>query len=221
MKIALNSLLLVVLVIFTACKDENPNGNDENSTHLPNNSNSGELLKPKEYEQEIEIVFQENKDNTSLENKLLQAVNLCNPNEKDLKNYLVPACDSKFFKVYPLIDKNSLETNFLVLCRSGVQGFPMRRILVFTKENDQYITTNTFLADLVGMETSKSSEYKDLIVQFMDTDENRFECRYVWREGRYAYDKVMKINGNKIKAQYLDSMRVEIGREISRLKLSY
>ena len=99
--------------------------------------------------------------------------------------------------------------------------FPMRRILVYVKEGDEYVVTNTFLADLIGMESSTKSSYKDLILQFMDEDENRFECRYVWKEGRYSYNMTMKINRNKIKAQYLDSMKVVIANEIKRMKLSY
>lgn len=212
--------LLSLLVIVFSCKTQTT-AEDENTNVSSEEMNSSKTLKPKEYEEEMEIVFQDNQPNTSLDNKLLKAVNLCNPDQKDLKNYMVPACDAKFFELFPLISKETMEDNFLVLCRSGVHGFPMRRVLVFVKENGQYVTTNTFVADLVGMEKSKTSEYKDIILQFMDTDENRFECRYKWREGRYAYDKVMKINGNRIKPQYLDSMKVEIGREISRLKLSY
>ncbi len=215
-------ILVFSLLAFFSCKNDSDDLEDPtNSSNSTQSDSESKLEKPKEYEEEVEVIFQENKENTSVENKLLQAVNLCNPTQKDMKNYLSPACDSKFFKVLPLISAKTIEDNFLVVCRSGVQGFPLRRILIFTKENEQYTTTNTFMADLIGMETSKVSEYKDLILQFMDTDENRFECRYKWREGRYAYDKVIKINGNKIKPQYLDSMKVVIGGEINRLKLSY
>jgi hypothetical protein len=220
MKVSIKIILLSFTVLLYSCKT---NSTSENLNQTNNENSEAGITngKPKEYEEEMEVVFQDSKPNTSLDNKLLKAVNLCNGDQKDLKNYMVPACNAKFFELFPLISKETFEDNFLVLCRSGVHGFPMRRVLVFVKENNQYTTANTFVADLIGMEKSKTSEYKDLILQFMDTDENRFECRYKWRDGRYSYDKVMKINGNKIKPQYLDSMKVEIGREISRLKLSY
>ncbi|MBN9295061.1 MAG: hypothetical protein J0G96_13875 [Flavobacteriia bacterium] len=213
-------LSLLALTVLTACK-ENSNEGEEGVSGDSGSSSESAPIKPKEYEEEIEVIFQDSKANTPLEDSLLKAVNLCNPDQKDLKNYMSPSCNSKFFEVFPLVNKATMRDRFLVLCRSGVHGFPVRRVIVFEKENGTYMTTNTFVADLVAMEKSKNSEYKDLILQFMDTDENRFECRYTWREGRYAYDKVMKINGNRIKTQYLDSMKVEIGREISRLRLSY
>lgn len=219
MKLATLFLLFCLTFINFSCKT------DTSEREVINNSTEDggktTILPKKEYEEEIQVIFQDNKPNTSVENKLLTAVNLCNEKQTDLKNYMVPACNSKFFDVFPLVSQSTIEENFLVLCRSGVHGFPVRRILVYVKENGQYVVANTLVADLIGMEKSKTSEYKDLIVQFMDLDENRFECRYKWREGRYTYDKVMKINGNRIKAQYLDSMKVEIGREIGRLKLSY
>lgn len=211
---------LLVLVALTACK-ENSSDMEEGTSGEPGSGTGSALIKPKEYEEEIEVIFQDSKANTPLEDSLLKAVNLCNPNQQDLKNYMSPACNSKFFEVFPLVSKATMRDRFLVLCRSGVHGFPVRRVIVFEKENGIYMTVNTFVADLVAMEKSKNSEYKDLILQFMDMDENRFECRYLWREGRYTYDKAMKINGNRIKAQYLDSMKVEIGKEISRLRLSY
>lgn len=215
-------ILFFSLLVFFSCKNDIDDIENQNTSSDPSAiSSEGIINKPKEYENEIEVVFQDNKENTTIENKLLQAVNLCNPAQKDMNNYLSPACDSKFFKVLPIINAKSIEDNFLVVCRTGVQGFPMRRVLVFTKENGEYAATNTFMADLIGMEKSKVSEYNDLILQFMDPDENRFECRYKWREGRYSYDKAMKINGNKIKTEYLDSMKVVIGGEINRLKLSY
>lgn len=214
-------LLAFIGISFVSCKssvDDDVENLKSNDGYIDNDISS---IKPKEYEEEYEVVFQDNKNNTSLEDSLLKAVGLCDPTQKDLKNYKTPACNAKFFDVHPINSTTDIREEFLVLCRSGVHGFPVRRVIVFVKEGSTFVVANTFIADLVGMEKSKNTEHKDLILQFMDPDENRFECRYVWREGRYAYEKAMKINGNKIKAALIDSMRVEIGMEINRLKLSY
>lgn len=222
----MNTKILAITLFFglalTACKTDSEDGDGTDNTHSIESSDaSSSPIKPKEYEEEVEVVFQYNSKNTSVENKLLQAINFCDIAQTDLKNYMKPACDAKFFKVLPTVSSATIEENFLVVTRSGVFGYPVRRTIVFTKEGESYVAANTFIADLVAMEKNANSTHKDLILQFMDPDENRFECRYVWKEGRYSYDKVMKINGNKIKAEYLDSMKVEIGREISRLRLSH
>jgi len=216
------SIFLLSALLFASCKhdqEELNKVNPDNSSEL--NAGDSLKLKPKVYDEDIEVIFQNNKKDTPLEDSLLSVVKLCDPKQKDLNNYSRPACDAKFFDVFPINQKTSIRQDFLVVCRSGVGNFPVRRVIVFTKEGDEYTNMNSFVADLIGMEKSKTSPYNDLILQFMDEDENRFECSYVYADGKYHYSKVMKINGNRIKKQYLDSMKVVIGREISRMKLSY
>lgn len=212
-------ILLIFSLLILGCKNDKKNV-ENNSDAVKTGSDSTSAPK-KEYDQDIEVIFQENKKDSKVEDSILKVLHLCDPNQKNLKNYIRPACDAKFFKLFPIKKDSPLKDNFMVLCRSGVAGYPIRRILVYTNSDGEYVLTNTFMADLIGMENNKHSQYKDLILQFMDEDENRFECQYVWREGRYAYQRVMKINRNKIKPKYLDSMKVVIGREINRMKLSY
>lgn len=223
MKPTIIFFILLLGVGFTACKTDTETNSPQNEQILPLPGDVNSNLPVKEYEEDVEVLFDDQNvvQKTNLEDSLLRVIKICNPNETDLKNYKFPACDSKFFKILPIQTKSSIRDGFLVLCKSGVAGFPMRRILVYVKENQEYILVNTFLADVIGLEKSQTSQYKDLILQFMDEDENRFECRYVWKEGRYKYEKVMKINRSKIKAQYLDSMKIVIADEIKRMKLSY
>lgn len=180
----------------------------------------------KEYDEDIEILFNSSSSQiptvkNSFEDSLLQAVKICNPQEKDLKNYRYPACNPKFFKILPTVSGATKKDHFLILCKSGVAGFPMRRVIVYEREGNDYIISNTFLADIIGFEKNPHSDHKDLILQFMDEDENRFECLYSWKQGRYSYQKVLKINRSRIKAEYVDSMKVVIANEIKRMKLSY
>lgn len=209
--------MLLSISLFS-CKnheDEEPEVTNQVNEKQPN----------KEYEEDIEILF-DSPSNTSsnllsIEDSLLRAIKICNPNEVDMKNYQNPPCDMKFFNIMPTISKKNIRDGFLVLCKSGVAGFPMRRILVYDREGSDYVLANTFLGDVIGMETSKESTHKDLIIQFMDEDMNRFECRYVWKQGRYSYNQLLKINRSKVKAEFRDSMTVVIAGEIKRMKLSY
>lgn len=214
-------ILSFSVLLFSACKSDTNEETNSTTNQLDSLPPKGTLNSTNEYDENMEVVFQENKKDTPVEDSILKVLHLCDPSQKDLKNYLRPACDAKFFKFFPIKQNSNLKDNFLVLCKSGVAGFPMRRILVYSNVGGQYVLANTFLADLIGMEKNKHVAYKDLILQFMDEDENRFECRYVWREGRYSYQKVMKINRSPIKPQFLDSMKVVIGNEINRMKLSY
>jgi hypothetical protein len=93
-------------------------------------------------------------------------------------------------------------------------------LLVYQREQGKLTLVNTFVAHLIG--TRKSvTKHDDLILQFFDEDENRLECLYKWKDGRYVYEKVEKIEGRRIKASLQDSMNVEISKVISSHKMAY
>src|SRR5690554_4883042 len=128
----MNTKILAITLFFglalTACKTDSEDGDGTDNTHSIESSDaSSSPIKPKEYEEEVEVVFQYNSKNTSVENKLLQAINFCDIAQTDLKNYMKPACDAKFFKVLPTVSSATIEENFLVVTRSGVFGYPVRR----------------------------------------------------------------------------------------------
>lgn len=204
-----------VLVLFSACKNDKPGGDSSKETgeHTATGTKVVE-----EDERNILIDFRENQFADKNETELLQELNLCDINQKDLNNASKPACDAKFFKVLPYSDDHKLEDAFLVVSRAGVHDWPLRRVMVFQREGTALVNVNTFIGNLVGNKKSQSG-YDDLYIQFVDEYENRFECIFKWAGGRYKYESVKRINGSKLKSTLQDSMNVEIGKELLRLKV--
>lgn len=170
-------------------------------------------------EQNIEISFEQGKFSSPKMIDLLYELKICSPTQKDLNNASEPACDPKFFHMQPFIENVPLEDAFLLVIRAGVHDWPLRRVLVYQREQGKLVLVNTFVANLIGMKKS-STGHNDLVLRFQDEYQNMFNCIYKWKEGRYQYSSVEAINDAKIKASLQDSMNIEIARVISDNKMS-
>jgi hypothetical protein len=168
---------------------------------------------------DIEILFNEKQFSDPKMMDLLHEINICDMKQTDLNNASRPACDPKFFHLLPFIENEPLENAFLLVIRSGVHDWPLRRVLVYQREQGKLVLVNTFVAHLIGMKKS-STGHDDLILQFFDEYENRLECLYRWKENRYQYVSVEKIEGSKIKKALQDSMNVEIAKVIRDNKMA-
>ena len=71
-------------------------------------------------------------------------------------------------------------------------------------------------------ERQSSSGYKDLIIRFPDNINNSlvyYNCLFQWKNGKYEYIHCEEIDEDvprKIKAEYIDSMGVEIKKILVR-----
>jgi hypothetical protein len=199
---------LFLLVSFTACKNE--------PKELPEvNIDNQEVEK----EKNIEILFDEFKFSDPKMLDLLYELKICDANQKDLNNAIQPACNPKFFHVLPFIEKEKIENAFILVIRSGVHDWPLRRALVYQREQGKLVLVNTFIAHLIGMRKSTSG-HDDLVLQFFDEYENRLQCLFKWKENRYQYVRVEKIEGSNIKKELQDSMNMEIAKVIRDNKMA-
>jgi hypothetical protein len=199
---------LFVLVIFSSCKDE--------PKDIPIEVVDNQEVKK---EKNIEILFDEVKFSDPKMLDLLYELKICDPNQKDLNNAVQPACNPKFFHVLPFIENEKIDNAFILVIRSGVHDWPLRRALVYQREQGKLVLVNTFVAHLIGMRKSPSG-HDDLVLQFFDEFENRLQCLYKWKENRYQYVCVEKIEGSKIKKELQDSMNVEIAKVIRDNKMA-
>ncbi len=207
-------LFLASFILFS-CKP------DPESSEIKTDSNSGEdYEKPENLDKNIEILF----DETSFKNDkipgLLKELNICKADQTNLNNATEPACDPKFFHFETYTEGVALENAFIVVIRAGVHDWPVRRTMVYSRENGKLILVNTFIGNLVGKLKSPSGKF-DLVLQFFDEYENRLECIYKWKEGRYQYNSISRIEGSKIKKEMQDSMNVEIYKVLKDNKLDY
>jgi hypothetical protein len=197
-----------VLLIFSSCKDE--------PKDVPLKIVDNQEIKE---EKNIEILFDEVKFSDPKMLDLLYELKICDPNQKDLNNAVQPACNPKYFHVLPFIENEKIENAFILVIRSGVHDWPLRRALVYQREQGKLVLVNTFVAHLIGMRKSPSG-HDDLVLQFFDEYENRLQCLYKWKENRYQYVCVEKIEGSNIKKELQDSMNVEIAKVIRDNKMA-
>lgn len=170
-----------------------------------------ELINEDKNKESIEVLFDETKFDDKSELEILKELGkgICNPLEKDEENYISPACSPKFFKIMPFKEDAPLKDAFILLIKSKVHGFPLRRVYVFQRENGKLIKVNSFVANIIEKRKS-TSKHDDLILRFSDEDQNHFNCLFSWKTNHYEYQKVEQINDANIKVTYQDSMNVEI-----------
>jgi len=203
----MNKLIIVLFTIvsLSSCKTEPEINKDKGK------------VKPLEQKDpaNIEILFDETKFSSKTELGLLKELGLgmCDPNQKDLSNYTVPACDPKFFKFLSFNNSIPLKNGFLLLVKSMVHDFPLRRLFVFQRIDNKLVKTNGFIANLIGKRPSASG-YEDLVLRFRDEEKNFFNCVYVWKNNHYEYNRVEQINDANIKAVFQDSMNMDIQKMI-------
>lgn len=205
-------LFLASFILFS-CKTD-PKKVDDNS------EKTEEVIVPENKDKNIEILFDETAFSDAKIPGLLKELNICKEEQKNLNNASDPACDPKFFHFETYADGVALENAFIVVIRAGVHDWPVRRTLVYTRENGNLVLVNTFVGNLVGKKNSPSGK-SDLVMQFFDEYENRLECIYKWKEGRYQYNAVSRIEGSKIRKELQDSMNVEIYKVLKDNKLDY
>lgn len=170
-------------------------------------------------ETEVEILFDQEKFTDAKIPELLKELKICSSTQTNLNNASDPACDPKFFHARPFIENEPVENAFLLVIRAGVHDWPLRRLLVYQREQGKLVLVNTFVANLIGVRKSPS-KHDDLVLQFFDEYENRLQCLYKWKENRYQYVAVEKIEGRKIKKELQDSMNVEIAKVIAQNKMA-
>lgn len=201
---------LTIIILFFALLSCN-NVEDETSDNSENNGETKTVNQENKNIKKVEVLFEATtfEDDKSL--KLLRelGIGMCNPAEKDLENYLRPACNAKFFKLFPLNDSTPMENAFVLLIKSKVHGFPIRRTLIFMREKGKLVKINAFAANVIEFRKSKN-KFNDLILRFSDEDFNHFNCRYLWRSNHFEFDQVEQINDADVKKEFQDSMNLEI-----------
>ena len=204
-------IYFVLVVFFVSCNEEPKKQQAKPLTKVGTQTN-------------IECLFDETTFPSNDEFELLKELKICDVAQRDLNNYLVPACNPKFFKFFTFAEHKKLKDAFLLLIKSKVQGFPLRRVLIFEREGKELVKVNGFVANLIGKRKS-ASKYDDLILRFNDKVGGEevvfYNCLYVWKDKRYVFKQVEQINDANIKSQFQDSMNVEIEAVITKNRMVF
>ncbi|HRP52357.1 MAG TPA: hypothetical protein PLI97_02490 [Fluviicola sp.] len=174
----------------------------------------------------ISTNFNENVFQFGVEEKLLKELHLCDPKAETDNDPKHPSCSPKFFRFFKLSEKSSLENGFMVLIKAGVNDFPLRRLLIFERENGTLVKLNGFNGNLIEQRKTTSG-YDDLVIRFPDNINGNityYNCVFTWKNGKYEYVNCEVIDEDiprRIKAEFVDSMAVEIKKILDRNKMIF
>ena len=172
---------------------------------------------------EISTDFNLNEFKSEVEAKLLIELKICDSSMKEDNNLERPSCSPRFFRFFPLKYNKPLNEGFILLVRSGVNGFPVRRLLVFERSNGKLINTNRFIGYIIQTR-KKDNGYDDIIIRFFERYENQkyfYHCLYSWKKGKYEFVRCEEINSERIKPEMIDSVSVEVQKILNEKGLVY
>lgn len=194
------------ILVLTSCSGENP---DEIKLK-PHHSKNQVADDPT-----ISTNFNENTFNIGGEVELLKELHLCDPKAVNDNDPAHPSCSPKFFRFFKLTKSQPLKNGFIVLLKAGVNNFPLRRTLIFERENGVLVKINGFNGNIIERRKS-TSEYDDIIVRFPDNVAGNityYNCLFQWKNNKYEYIHCEEIDEDvprKIRAEFVDSMGIEI-----------
>lgn len=198
---------LLAVVILTACGEE-----------------EDQPFKPHHRDKQAEVTtfstdFNENAfGGNGEEIALLKELKLCDPNAPNDTDETHPSCSPKFFRFFKLSEKTKLSDGFILLIKAGVNGFPLRRVLIFQRDGEQLVKLNGFNGNLIEFRPSKSG-YQDLVVRFSDNIDGSltyYNCLFQWNGSQYDYKLCEAIQEggqeapHRIRQEFIDSMAPEI-----------
>lgn len=209
-------LYLILALAFLSCSTEPESPEKPLTDKLDENQIEG-----------IQTLFDEVEFENPKMKELLMELNLCTEKTEDTLDYDHPSCSPKFFKFFQLNEQIPIENGFILQIKSKVSGFPLRRLLVFVRERGELVKVNGIIANLIGIKKSKSG-YHDLILRFNDNVDGEptfYNCFFSWDGVKYDYKSVEVIEGanwgGPVKAEFKDSMNLEIKKTLSNNKMFF
>ena len=170
----------------------------------------------------ISTDFNANKFTSNVEAELLKEIHICDAKASDESNLNRPACSPKLFRFFKLSNETPLKDGFILLTKAGVGGMPLRRVLIFQREQGILVKVNGFVGNLIERRKSTTA-YDDLVLRFADRVNNDhlayYNCLFTWKNGKYEYINCEIIDEGeprRIKAEFKDSMAVEIKKIIDK-----
>lgn len=209
MKIKFIVLSLSLAGLFFSCSSEE----EKKPTHSTSSTKEDDLVS-------IETLFDKDVFDDPKKAELLQELKVCSDKNQGPTDYMNPSCTPRFFELFKFAENQPIENAFVLLTKSKTFGFPLRRIAVFVREKGQLVKVNEYVANLIGMQKSKS-KYNDLILRFNDKDGEEdvfYNCVFTWDGVSYKYKSVEVIEGanwgGPVKAALKDSISKEVEKDI-------
>jgi hypothetical protein len=196
-------IFTVGLITYLFYKYSNPPEESNTTT----NSSTTEIQRG-----EFSIEFNQNKFTYGEEEDLLKELKECDSTVENDRDPLRPACSPRFFKFFPLDNGTTLKNGFILLIKATVRGSETRKTKIFQREKGILVLVNGFNGTLIERRKS-ATKYDDLVIRFgnrIDKTLHHFNCVFKWNGGKYLYDSCERIDDNRVKKEFKDSMNLDI-----------
>jgi hypothetical protein len=194
---------------------------NKEKSRVQNSKNEIKISTP-EVEQ-ISTDFNENSFSGKEEVALLKELKICDSTMKEDTDLARPSCSPRFFRFFRLMSGKPHKEGFILLVRSGVNGFPVRRLLIFHREGKRLINTNKFVGYIIEKRKTQNS-YDDIVIRFFERYQNQkyfYHCLYSWKNGKYQFVRCEEINSERVKPEYIDSVSTEVQKILIQKNLDY
>jgi len=141
------------------------------------------------YNQEISTLFDKTEFPEAYLEQLLTEIKICNPQIEQLQADGTAPCSPNYFQFYSYNTHRKIEDAFMIQVKKGVNGFPYRRLLIFTREKGTLVKMNGIIGYLVEKRPSPSG-IDDLVVAVVDNIGgyyDRYDVLIRYENGKYQF----------------------------------
>lgn len=196
-------ILLGLLFLFSCNENDSQNKRKENnhtdSVTIKKNVDYLGFDNPKKNQKPGDTIkapaeFSRNGFDNKIKYELLLESHICNPNYSDTVTDGSVPCSARFFRFFPYNHKRDLEDAFMLQVKAGVNNYPYRRLLIFTRERGKLVLVNGITGYLVSS-ISRPNGIDDIIVGVIDDLGNnnfdRYDVLLRYKDGKYHVEEAI------------------------------
>ena len=166
----------------------------------------------------VSVLFKEKEFSDTTSYRLLKELNICSDIAVDETGELIAPCAASHFTFLPFSKGKEIKNGFILVVRADTGGFPLRRVLIFERENGLLVKVNGFIGNVIGTKPSTTG-YDDLLMRFMEKIDGSnvfYNCIMKWEEGKYQFKSVEYIEepAGNFKGRVLDKVKDSVSNEI-------
>ncbi|MEY3967405.1 MAG: hypothetical protein RL137_305 [Bacteroidota bacterium] len=161
---------------------------------------------------QISTDFNTNTFSSKDEPKILKELKLCDSSIQWSEDLNRPSCTPNYFRVFPLKKGLDISQGCMVLLKAGVNGFPVRRFVVYEKEGSQFVQANGFIGYPIEFRP-QAKTYDDVVIRFFERYEEEkyfYNCLFTWKQNRYQFVRCEQINDANIKPEKQKEVSAQI-----------
>lgn len=138
--------------------------------------------------------------------QLLAEIGIC-ANTSDEDGHEKDLCSPRNYKFFKFNRSLAWKDGFGLEIRATVDGFPLRRFIIFERIDGKLAKARGFVANLAEMHTTNHG-YNDLMLLFPDKEAGSFVVKFVYdhEQRMYEYKSLEAIDGYPVKKERKDSL---------------